>query len=626
MATLPLGRSVIGVCVGVNRPGLLPPLTAAASGARRFHDWLLRQRDHGVAVESTLITDEEADAVVTRAAVLTAVKAALKRSGDVLFLYLAGHGIAHSAYEEKLLLSSVLDDDAEAINLLVVRERSKRCSIPHVIVIYDACRTYANTERLRQVAGGPVFPLDADRRGAGHVDFFYACAPDESSFEVAENSGAHPNNFKAFFTESLLAALERPTPDLIENLDLSAGQSVTVIPCARLELMLERDVPRRAAESTPAFDQSPDIDVLSHMPAEFFAVVPAPAVAAPHLDDLASVLFDRLSLEPGPSTVAPPSKAQMVRWHATRAFTPSHGREAPPAALDSIARSTGFARVIEAVRKTKGRWGFETHCGFTVIGDSVRRIDVSNNPAAEFLANDSPSGERHYRIGKQAWDARGGTALIEFRNGSGVALPILPGYIGALLVEDGQLQALTYTLSKGTREYAQYEARREEVDQRRAVAIGSASIGQLAELGRTIGAALPDYIRVDKALDPCLGVLAAHAYHLIGDEEQLNSVWRWMSAAELWSVDMRSRVRVPVPFDVAMLAGRLDAAHAIRAPGIAPCCPWLSIGWAQLAAADIVLHPAISQAGRHRQPGTWTTFSADGIGVLREALLAEEIR
>ena len=82
----------------------------------------------------------------------------------------------------------------------------------------------------------------------------------------------------------------------------------------------------------------------------------------------------------------------------------------------------------------------------------------------------------------------------------------------------------------------------------------------------------------------------------------------------------------PIPFDVAMLAGKLTPRVVKAAPGIAPCVPWLSLGWSLLDDFDVELHPAIIQAGRQRLPGTWTSFTARGIGLLREAIQEGEIK
>jgi len=629
-----LGRSVVGICIGVDRPGLLHDLKAAAAGARKFHEWLLSQRDLGVQVTSTLFTEDTGP--VTRRRILDAVSQVVQdRACDVLFIYLAGHGVAHSAYEEKLLLSDVANDDAEAVNLQIAKQRGKYCGIPHVVIVYDACRSFATTDKLKAVSGGPIFPAGSSTKTGGHVDVFYACAPDESSFEVADSSGAHPDNYKAFFTEVLLEALRHPDAALVENATFGTT-SVAVIPSARLEAMLERQIPRLAAASNPSFEQAPDIDVLSHMPGEFFAVappLPAPEGGEqPTFGGPAGVIVKRAPLRRRGQSGSLPRKPELtatevVKWHAGQAFRPGRAARAPlPKSLRSIERRSGFQRAAADVRQARGRDGFETHCGFTVIGSPVRGFEASNNAQYEFVAWESTARERHYRVGAQPWDARGGTALIQFESGGGVALPILPGYVGTVLVDDRQVRAISYGLAKGTRAYGDYKVRRAELDERRAIATAAASIGKLQELSRLIGDDLAGYIRVDKALDPCLGVLAAYACYLNDEAAQVQSIGDWMSVVEVAPHEAGAQVLMPVPFDVAMLAGRLTPATAWKPPGIAPFCPWLSLGWSLLELFELELHRAIVEAGRHRQPGTWTSFTERGIDVLREAMQSKEIQ
>jgi hypothetical protein len=643
MATA-LPRSVVGICVGVDKPGLLHDLKAAGTGAKKFHEWLLSQRELGVQVTSTLFTEDEGP--VTRRRILDAISAVVKdRACDALFIYLAGHGVAHSAYEEKLLLSDVTNDDAEAINLQIAKQRGKYCGIPHVVIIYDACRSFATTDKLKAVSGGPIFPAGSISKTGGHVDVFYACAPDESSFEIADTSGAHPDNYRAFFTEVLLDALHKPDVTLVEQAKLG-GAAVEVIPCARLETMLERQIPRLAADSNPSFEQAPDIDVLSHMPGEFFAVVPPPGRA-----EAAEVTFGGVTgAATGTAVGHPPFRrgrrgkksvrkesgapkkpkattAEIVKWHAGQAFRQGRAPSRPlPPAMRSIERLSGFQRVASDARKTQGRRGFETHCGFTVIGAPVQSFEVSNNACYGFVAEASTARDRHYRVGGQPWDARGGTALIQFSDGSGVALAVLPGYVGTVLVEEGQVRAITYAVAEGAREYGNYMQRQQELDERRAIATAAASIGKLQELSRQVGDGLTEYIRVDKALDPCLGVLAAYSCYLSDNPAQVKSIWDRMSRVEVAPYAARARVLMPVPFDVSMLAGQLEPATAWKPPGVAPFCPWLSFGWSLLDLFDVSLHPAIVEAGRHRQPGTWTSFTKRGIDVLREAMKSKEIQ
>ena len=79
-----------------------------------------------------------------------------------------------------------------------------------------------------------------------------------------------------------------------------------------------------------------------------------------------------------------------------------------------------------------------------------------------------------------------------------------------------------------------------------------------------------------------------------------------MSSAWVWPREGGSAgpVRIPVPFDVAMLAGKLTSGGSGFA-GVAPFCPWLSLG-GRCSTFEPHLDPAIVEAGRHRQPGTWT--------------------
>src|SRR5258708_29020666 len=96
-------RKVAGVSIGVNRTGVLETLTAAASSAIGFHEWLLSQRSLGVDVDSTALTDEHGSPVTYRN-VVDAVRTIVdQRSYDALFLYFCRHGAIPNPYEEHFL-------------------------------------------------------------------------------------------------------------------------------------------------------------------------------------------------------------------------------------------------------------------------------------------------------------------------------------------------------------------------------------------------------------------------------------------------------------------------------------------------------------------------------------------
>ena len=744
-----LPRRIVGICVGVDKPGLLHDLNAAGVGARKFHEWLLSQKKLGVQVRSVLFT--ETAGAVRRQKILKVVSDLLKKGGcDVLYIYLAGHGVALNAYEERLLLSKASEDGAEAITLETVKDKGQYCGIPHTIIVWDACRSYANTDKLREVVGGPIFPPGSGGKIAGHVDLFMACSRGDSSYEVAPDSGANPKNYRAFFTEALLNEVKNPDFGLLAETSIG-GEKAVVIPSKLLEDRLKEKVPKLAIKSVPPFTQVPDIHPGSYMPKEFFsvaqrgelagmggsampsAVLPtaskhggdglrgtrrtttynyignkpfATRDAAVKLKDIqrysrahstdirrgsgaqakaaAKAAATKVSkkksrrtvmystggkklyavldakgtlkalekysradaggvkwdaggrLEPtrdvsGQLRTRPPSSApstlDVTQWHMKRAFAPAtRGMTPPSERLVSVAKKSGFDRVAADARRTVGRKGFETHCGFTVLGAEVRHFDVSHGQFHEFVSWESNSRERHFRVGKGKWDARGGTALFQFKEGTGVALAILPGYVGTVLVEGGQVRGINYAPADGTREYRYYLRKRVELEERRAIATAAASVGQLQELSREKGNRLAAFLRVEKATDPCLGVFAAYAYHFAGNRAQVKDIWQWMSKIQVQPHGVRPPVLAPIPFDVAMLAGQLTPRIVHRAPGIAPFCPWLSFGWAMLDNFDVKLHPALVEASRYRLPGTWTSFSKRGMGVLHEAIKSGEVQ
>jgi Caspase domain len=604
-------RTVAAVCVGVDKPQILPPLKAASKGAREFHEWLLSQRERwGVKVESELMVD--ADGPVTRRQILDAIQKVVdKRACDVFFLYLAGHGLALSAYDERLLLSDVKNDDSEAIKMRGVIDRAKRCGLPHVVIIYDACRSVANTERLRQIEGGQIFPGVVATKIGQPIDVFYACAPDESAFETGVTPDIQPDAYAAFFTTMLLGALRDPPDTIVRTID---STSMRVIPSHTLEKLLEEEVPLKAAAWDPPFEQTPDIEVLSDLPA-FFAHGPAAKGAS------------KPGKKPIPSS-PPGGFRSFDKWIGYGALPK---KDRLPSELVPIARRSGFYRVAEKVKKAFGREHFETRTGFTIIGTALSRVDVSNNPKVQPYADVTRSGVTHFHVGippdghVPLWEVSGGTALIQFADGGGAALAILPGYVGTLLVNDGRIDALTYAPVSGSALYPAYNGQKDTIDVRRTVAAAAASIGRLQDLSKSRGKALASYLRVDKGLDPSLGVLAAYAYYLAGDQRQVESVHRWMAQTRVTPYNERE-ILSPVPFDVALLANKLTMEAANTAPGIAPCCPWLALGWSMLDLFDIKLHQAIVKAARYRRLGTWTAFDRPGVEVLREAMVAKEIR
>jgi len=478
---------------------------------------------------------------------------------------------------------------------------AKYCGIPHVVFISDACRS-APPPGLTRISGGSVF-----RRSVSHpstVDKFYGCSQDKSAFEI-------PRERQAFFTSALLRVLKAPPHSIVEETEISR-QRVLVIPSRLLKPILESDVETKAHAWTPPFDQFPDIEAPSDLKlrSEFFAVTgPPPGPAT------------RAEFGGQPPTPAPPSAdtATLVEKRAEQVFhQPGSASQPEPEALREVARKSGFDGAAAAVMATRGREGFETHTGFTIIGAAVRRVLATGPLQNSEIYPPERQSATDIKIGVVGWDARPGTAVVEFQDGGGLVLGIMPGYVGTVAMEKGAVSAVMYAPAKHSVLYDSYSFLYQDIQNRRALAAAAASVAKLHYLAKAEGAALADYVRVTKGYDPALGILAGYAYYLADDEENVRSVHRWMS-----QTPVTPDILAPVPFDVAMLARKLDFQTT---PGIAGCCPMFSFGWSLLDRLSVEMPHRIREAGEYRRPGTWVAFDQQGIRLVQEALERGEIR
>jgi hypothetical protein len=143
----------------------------------------------------------------------------------------------------------------------------------------------------------------------------------------------------------------------------------------------------------------------------------------------------------------------------------------------------------------------------------VRRAETSG-PTDVFEERDA----YHVRVHNE--QAR--TGLIQFENGSGVALPVLPGFVGTVLVEDDEVASIAYVPAIGTNRYFDYDAT--EVEKRRAFASVAMSHGYFRVEPQNTEA-FARYVRELKSFDPILGLFAAYAYAQVGLQGYVASVY-----------------------------------------------------------------------------------------------------
>jgi hypothetical protein len=286
--------------------------------------------------------------------------------------------------------------------------------------------------------------------------------------------------------------------------------------------------------------------------------------------------------------------------------------------LRKVAQTSGFDQAVQMTNLAKGRDGFETHTGFTVIGAKVKRAWTSGQRNREStLEPDYLNPEvTHVPVGDPPWDVGSGTAIIELQNGGGLVLGIIPGYVGTVVIRDSAIAALAYAPSRDTMLYEYYKRDEQAIRERRAFATAAASVAQIQQLAKSEHLTLD--VGFDEGFDPILGILAAYAYYLADNTRKIREVFKRMSYTPFIPFPFTS-----VPFDVAMLAGELVFE---KPPGhIASCCPLFSFGWSLLDRLNVALPGRIREAGKHRLPGLWAAFDKEGIGFFQEALDKGEI-
>src|SRR5439155_23072461 len=166
---------------------------------------------------------------------------------------------------------------------------------------------------------------------------------------------------------------------------------------------------------------------------------------------------------------------------------------------------------------------------------------------------------------------------------------------------DGRVVSLSFEVSAQLRQTLnETDAEIKVFAARRALAAALSSSGKLQRLARDDATVYASFMRQSKRADPTLGIYAAYAYALSGNDNDARSVFDWFKHYP--SLDPQSGLApAPVPFDVAMLAGQLYDSNEVEPPGIAPFCPMMTLGWSVLPSYPMAsqLHKAITAAGKY---------------------------
>ena len=579
------------VVIGVNKTGGLIPLNSAATSADMFANWL---KSEGFEVK--VITDDTEP--VTPQQIADAISSFVEPGNcHQLVIYFSGHGYWKNDAELWLLTNAPADANA-AVSWVETAEYAKDCGIPNVVLISDACRSIPNTPQKMKVRGSIVFPNSDVSRSRAKVDKFIAATTGRPAYEVPLGPDGQ---IESVFTHCFLRGYRVPDRDMIRQVS-EDGKTVQIVPNRRLGKYLQREVAALLASVNVQFDQAPDSEVLSDddvyigraqidatlieksAGSETAAVPAAPIV---HLRDVASVAIKR-ALDQQPSASASEMRA-----------------------IEELSRNSGFEDAISQAKILAGPTHFETQTGFGVIGTSVAEAHVVAGGSSMVLAPGDGRNPAIVRIDPQSPACN---VVLRFSNGRGTALAALRGYVCHVLVDGNRVTNVSYVPSNNSWRWAAYVQRRERIENLRAAAAAAVRMGAFRLDDGQGATSLAENIRVEKGLDPALGLFAAYAYSEADRRDSVESVLYYMR--QDLSADL---------FDVAMLARKITQRPS-NAPPIVPFCPMLTQGWNLLRARGVDLPKVIENAQDELEPALWTTFKPLRIESILSAIKQGEIQ
>lgn len=578
------------IAIGVNTvTGSALPTLNAAKDAAQFYKWAQAE-----GFQSALVTDEQGG--VTLQAIKDQVNAAIAAGATQLVIYFGGHGLLKAPETEIWLLSGAMNDSQQAVNVAGSVALARYGKIPNVIFISDACRSVTTNQTLFRVNGGEIFPPDYVPRPA-ELDRLYATLPGSTAADFADSSGA--TKYHGVYSKCLMQALEGQEPAAIERISEN-GVTFDAVSSRSLKPYLRTTVPLAAAQIQITLNQVPDSIVESQPPVHIVRIpqqrgAPLSPPAPPKPPQPASRLT--LATKAGPLDVAPELAVQVD-------VSDPH-----------------FEAEIDRVLSSRGRVSFETHTGFTVVGEPIAEVRTNGIDFAVFSENSAHGENNQIRV-YQSGQSR--TVLVRFASGTGACLAVQPGFIGAVTVENGVVANVSYTPSVNTRRYRElYQYEEAEVEKRRAFAAAAARRGQF-RVDPRMAYAFANYVRGLKSLDPTLGMYAIYSYFQVNMRAEIVDVLRYMeSDARETFGEGEER---PILFDARLLAGELRREELeARPPRVAPFCPLLTQGWSYLF-ENVPVRAPVRRAAEFLIPGLWTTFTREGVDFLAGRLEAKELR
>jgi hypothetical protein len=601
------------VIIGIGTSADLPRLSSAGPTARGIGKWL---SDTSPGYDVTVITDEEGHEV-TRAEIFKAISSyvTVPIKYELLLVHYIGHGL-YQHRDDIWMLSDLPVDPAACISLAAVLNDAKFCGIPNVVVVSDACRTLPGDVRLSNVDPSTIIPQHEEfLEETSCVDYIKATGRGLPAFEGEIDGERH-----SFLSHALREAYRQPFPQMILSLDASNGTTITVVPNRKLSPFLDSLVVEKLGE----IDATKKQTVVCVTPSADNIFIAPVDLAEQHFTKIQT---DAPSRPQVPSrkrkrTGADPQSTQDKNKRRTRGSTSYNQRfdisRLYGTEIDFLLERAKFARGVYGnsglslgyLRFKNGEYqesGFDT--GINVTGARIARAAMTTSPdRGRYNLHFSQNGpDDIYFTRLPSMLAKVGEVALSFEDGRCVLLPVIEGYICHVAVNDIGTHSIAYIPSKPTQLYQESIHRLEDIERLRPL-VNKAMDNNRFHVGSNADAAkLADAIRVEKAIDPILGLLAAQAYAEAGMSDRVRNVSMYMNrdiAADL--------------FDVRLLSNRFWQDKP-EVP-VVPRCPMLTQNWALLNARRAELSPTVATLRPFLTDALWTTFAPGAAEILFDAI------
>lgn len=277
----------------------------------------------------------------------------------------------------------------------------------------------------------------------------------------------------------------------------------------------------------------------------------------------------------------------------------------------SLSRSSSGPEFVKSVAESIQPFGpmhHETECGFKIRGKQIVGA-YARHAKTELLTFEQP-GEA-VRI--DSLKKPGASVVLEFKGGAGVVLPAIPGFLGALTMEEDELVDVSYEPSENTWMWDIYKDQAEKIRTLRGIASASTRNG-VFRLEGDDAMEVARRMQYAKGIDPTLGIYAAYAYH----EMQRRDLIEEMSDF------MRDGIGAPL-FDIALLSHMLDNRSLKPGTNAFGFMPLLAQGWALLPSFRVRLPNCLSEIQKTLLPSVWSLFNAEGVDKIIQAIEKGEV-